>query len=1074
MNERSRKNWIRLIIILPVMAFLAPVSGFGNIYVSKDGSNINPGTISAPVETVEHALGLAGPGDTLFISEGVYHEQIVLSNIDGTTEAPIVVTARKGNSVILDGTVPVESTWTRHEGNIYKTSLEQEIWQLFVGDRMMMPARWPNAFLHDGSVWDRERNWGHGDAALAENGIFVDAPHGNASLAASGLDATGSIAIMNIGSWKTWSRDVLSHSMGSNTFTYDLVPAYKDKHHYYYLEGKLELLDAAGEWFYDRNTKELFVWMPDSTVPSADIRGKVQSYFFNLENSSYIEFTGLEFFATTFYFKNCTHMTVEDCELKFPSCSKRTLGDHSEPEVTTMFNANTSSPTNNALINCSITNTESQAISFKGHSNRIENCSFYAIDWVVANRPGLMNSIYNEGNFNIFRRNSVELSGASSTLYPGNFPVVELNRITATGFLQSDGSITQLTIGAQPGSQTRFNWFHHTVKSGARFDAPMPPTVWGHGGTMRHNVVWETNIGLMQKGEYHFCFHNSVFNCEQNGIVILDDASDGGGGNKGTITRNNFSDKLSGHRSEYVKVPGTADHNWNGYGMETDFRDQVYDYSNHDFRPRWNSALVDTGIPIDGLNEPYMGIAPDLGAYEFGDSVYWIAGRQLEGASNPIPLDQKTSRYEFVDLMWLEGYRAQSSDIYFGTSETAVGEADRGSPVYKGNQTNNIFYPGALQANQTYFWRIDAVIKGANVKGEVWSFAAGINANPPVHMATFRVFGLKDGEVTPLDGAIIQMGERKSVTGADGSAIITMLPEGMYGYHVSQHGYSGIADSIYISSDRVLYDTLEHTTYNITFVLTDADRGEAIEGGTIHFGGLELITGIGGKAVLSDVEYSWYEVSAWAWGFDSLENHLVEIYSDTILELTLLREYLRVSVRVVNRVTGNPVYRARISYGDQLKLTNDSGDAVLDRIMVGSWVYTIEHNEYFTLTDSVMIRNDTLLEIGMISKLAYIRFEVADATGPVAGALVELDETLSLVSGADGVVKFISLLAREKHRYSIAKEGYRTISDSLFLEIDTVVAILLQWPAGITDPAVPDLDIYPNPVKEEMFFFRCK
>ena len=82
------------------------------------------------------------------------------------------------------------------------------------------------------------------------------------------------------------------------------------------------------------------------------------------------------------------------------------LGINENPDVTTMFNANTYNPTNNSLVNCSIHFTESQALSFKGNSNRIENCSFYAIDWVVADRPGLMNSIYNEGQSNIFRRNS--------------------------------------------------------------------------------------------------------------------------------------------------------------------------------------------------------------------------------------------------------------------------------------------------------------------------------------------------------------------------------------------------------------------------------------------------------------------------------------------------------------------------------------------------------------------------------------------------------------------------------------------------------------------------------------------
>ncbi len=1068
-RESSRMRNTRPFIILVIAACLIPDAGAGNIYVSPGGNNSDPGTPTAPVRTLGYALGLVGPGDTIFMMTGRYHEEISINNLKGTEEAPIVITALNGNQVTLDGTVPIESDWTLYSGNIYKTALNQDIWQLFVDEAMMMPARWPNAFLEDQSVWDREHNWGHGNEGPAENGVFVDSPHGSVSLAASGIDANGAIAVMNIGSWKTWSRDVLSHDAGSNTFTYSPVPAYKDKHHYYFLEGKLELLDAPGEWFYDKNTKELYLWLPDGTMPGSGLRGKVQSFVLHMEKCSHIKIEGLGFFATTFYYKNCTHMTVEDCDLRFPSCSKRVLGDHSTPDVTTMFNANTYNPTRNALINCSISFTESQAISFKGHTNRVENCGFYAIDWTVANRPGLMNSIYNEGNSNVFRRNSVELTGASSTLYPGNFPIVELNRITRTGFLQSDGSITQLTIGAQPNSQTRYNWFHNTVKSGARFDAPIPPTVWGNGGTMHHNMVWETNIGLMQKGEYHFCFHNTALQCAKNGMVILDDAAEGGGGNKGTITRNNFSDKLSGHRDIYVKVPGEADHNWNGYETGADFRGQVYDFLNHDFRPRWNSALVDAGVPIDQLEEPYIGIAPDLGAYEFGDSVYWIGGRQLERASTPIPGDQGTTSYEFVDLMWLQAYQSLSSEVYFGTSEAAVASADQNSPEYRGIQIHNIFSPGALQAGQSYFWRIDAVKEGAIVKGEVWSFTAGVDANPPVHSATFRVYGIRDGVVTPLDSAMIRLGERKSRTGPDGRANITMLPEGMYHYQVSQKGYTPVTDSLYILSDTLIQDTLDHVTYHLTFVLKDADSGEPIGGGEILCNDQVLITDAEGVASLSDMDYGWYEIASSAAGFLPLENLTVEVFSDTTLELILMKEYLQVSVRIIDRAERTPVYRARISYGDQLKLTNSSGEVNLDKIPVGYWSYSVEHEDYFLLTDSLLIRADTTLEFELTSVLAQIQFQISDIEGPVEGVLVTLDGFLSLVTGSDGLVQFFNKPARQDHAYLIEKEGYETVSDTLFLEMDTLVSVMLQKPSGIGDHGSLDPRIFPNPVSGTLF-----
>ena len=115
-----------------------------------------------------------------------------------------------------------------------------------------------------------------------------------------------------------------------------------------------------------------------------------------------------------------------------------------------------------------------------------------------------------------------------------------------------------------------------------------------------------------------------------------------------------------------------------------------------------------------------------------------------------------------------------------------------------------------------------------------------------------------------------------------------------------------------------------------------------------------------------------------------------------------------------------------------------------------------------------MILNDTLLEIELSSRLANIRFEIADAEGPVESVQVELDGNLSLQSGSDGIVTFINLLAREKHEFVIMKDGYETVTDSLFLEIDTVVSVLLQTPNRFFESGDPGFEVYPVPAKNEL------
>jgi len=78
-------------------------------------------------------------------------------------------------------------------------------------------------------------------------------------------------------------------------------------------------------------------------------------------------------------------------------------------------------------------------------------------------------------------------------------------------------------------------------------------------------------------------------------------------------------------------------------------------------------------------------------------------------------------------LSWSPGVYAASHQLYFGTDEDAVKNADTGSPEYKGTRAlgSESYDPGKLELNATYYWRIDEV---NNVNpdspwtGSLWSF----------------------------------------------------------------------------------------------------------------------------------------------------------------------------------------------------------------------------------------------------------------------------------------------------------------------------------------------------------------
>ena len=130
-------------------------------------------------------------------------------------------------------------------------------------------ARWPNAQFIDDSIYNLDF-WAESDVAMDFNGTMNNVSSIE-DLASSGINAQGALAIANVGSWKTWVVPITSHTTGSNIFNYEPAPTYLDKHHYYYLEGKIDLLNTQNEWFYNANTKKLSVW-GDPT--GKDIKGK--------------------------------------------------------------------------------------------------------------------------------------------------------------------------------------------------------------------------------------------------------------------------------------------------------------------------------------------------------------------------------------------------------------------------------------------------------------------------------------------------------------------------------------------------------------------------------------------------------------------------------------------------------------------------------------------------------------------------------------------------------------------------------------------------------------------------------
>jgi len=340
--------------------------------------------------------------------------------------------------------------------------------------------------------------------------------------------------------------------------------------------------------------------------------------------------------------------------------------------------------------------------------------------------------------------------------------------------------------------------------------------------------------------------------------------------------------------------------------------------------------------------------------------------------------------------MWLQAYGSTASEVYFGNSELTVKNADVNSAEFMGRQTNNIFYPGTLISGETYYWRIDAIVDNKPVIGDVWSFTAGTDANPPVFKAEIKVYGKHKNIVTPLEDCSVILNARQASTDQDGIVSQLMLKEGKYYLSLEKADYTSLYDSVYISSDTLIIDTLDY-----------------------------------------------------------------------------IKSYV-VQANISNISNGEAISQALISYQGTQKITDNGGNVDLDHLLYGKLTYTVMHNEYFDYSDSLMVPGDTSIRIFLTPLNANISISVSDQVGPVENAEVTFGSWLTSTY-SNGFAYLVNLPARQQYNYFIEKEGYESIKDSLWLEIDTTITLSMDPVSSQARQSdLEDIRIYPNPALDHL------
>ena len=417
----------------------------------------------ADYTTIQECVNAAQPGQSCLVRKGRYHEVVTITN-----KTDISIKGYGKERPIIDGTVELkprgasQQWWQNHNGRCAaKIQVNTpHIFQLFYDGKMMTNARWPNALWSDKSVF-YNTNWAKSDET-STRGTMVD--NGSAGLATSGLNMTGAMAVLNIGSFNTFAKQVLWHEPNGNNFTYEDDFGsinFKPKQNQYFLDSKLELLDNPGEWFYEKETQKLYFIPPNGgACPDRDsgkLRGRTVTHSMVIRTTKNLFLKNLDFFASNVEAVGLTKNVDEIDEINldsinffYPSSSKRMLQDDAVPQRTKLVAKMHGSI---SVVNCTFFGAEGSALYYWSKKSKIHNNMFAWNDWsghMGQKKNGGYGTVYSSptSKNEEFIGNTLWYNGASAGYRSGKFPIISDNLIVGQGDgeIMHDGSGIQLQV----------------------------------------------------------------------------------------------------------------------------------------------------------------------------------------------------------------------------------------------------------------------------------------------------------------------------------------------------------------------------------------------------------------------------------------------------------------------------------------------------------------------------------------------------------------------------------------------------------------------------------------------------
>ena len=481
-----------------------PAQAAVEIFVSPNGADAAPGTREQPLRTLLAARDAArklrakqAGGATIWVMEGRYtlSETLQLdANDSGTPDVPLVIRATAASNVVLDGGVAIEASAFRQveddetlgrlspkaRGHVWAADLgklgKQQPFagsplspQVSFSGRMLRLARWPNkgyahiGKLHDkGAVYAQGRTEGPPPSFSHQKPIgAVFSPREPASGAwGDEFARTKSMFVKGFLAYDWYkTTDAVARIDGDKVqllgyYRYPVASTYEKIPRRFRLLNVLCELDSPGEWYFDKDSRRLFLWPPATLDATTSI--------------------GVWNTTTLIQIKGASHVLVRGMTLE--SCRGQPI--------------RIEGGTGNLVAGCTIRNCGGGVQIAGGTLNGITGCDIFDVGGShIAIQGGTANAreITPAGNFavnnhltqtvhdgergvrirgvgNVFRHNLVHDFLGQAIVYGGNDHLIEFNEIYHVGIEEGDGGASY--CGAQMwsyGNVLRHNFYHHLM-----------------------------------------------------------------------------------------------------------------------------------------------------------------------------------------------------------------------------------------------------------------------------------------------------------------------------------------------------------------------------------------------------------------------------------------------------------------------------------------------------------------------------------------------------------------------------------------------------------------------------------